>query len=75
MMAAPSAKASAKGPAMHHGSGHLASGDGEGQPASKPGSQQKSAKAKRANASEPAANKGNEAAPNSLETPMRRSFR
>jgi len=81
MMAAPSAKASAKEPVMHHGSGrmhssgHLASGDGEGQPASKPGGQQKSAKAKRANASEPAANKGSEAAPNSLETPMRRSFR
>jgi hypothetical protein len=81
MMAAPSAKGSAKEPAMHHGSGHmhrsghLASGDGEGQPASTPVIQQKSAKAKRANASEPAANKGSEAAPNSLETPMRRSFR
>jgi len=81
MMAAPSAKASAKEPTMHHGSGrmhrsgHLASGDGEGQPASTPVSQQRSAKAKRANASEPAANKGSEAAPNSLETPAPRSFR
>ena len=81
MMATPSAKASAKEPAMHHGaghmhgSGHLASGDGEGRPASTPISQQKSAKAKRANANEPAANKESESAPNSLETPMRRSFR
>jgi len=81
MMAKPSAKASAKEPTMHHGSGrmhrsgHLASGDGEGQPASTPVSQQRSAKAKRANASEPAANKGSEAAPNALETPVPRSFR
>jgi len=84
MMAKPSAKAFSKEPAMHHGSvrthagGHLASGDGEGQPASSIASPQKSAKAKRANAIEPATSKNGALAPNvldALDAPPRRSFR